>query len=68
MKEICGLQFCDNPLGPGSAQVGFENDGEIDHVRVCPKHAWLVMTAPRGTFVITKDRELKRLPVPTIIT
>lgn len=67
-KEKCGLKGCGNLLGPGSAAVGYENDGQTSEVRVCPKHAWQIMCAPRGTFRITEDRELKPIPAKRIIT
>lgn len=68
-KERCGLKGCNELMGPGSAAVGFDNEGKLAEVRVCPKHAWQIMCAPRGTFRITPDRELKLIPAkPLIIT
>lgn len=63
----CGLKACTEHLGPGSAEVGFENEGKLDRVRVCPKHAWEIMIAERGTFRITPDRKLERIPAKRII-
>lgn len=65
--QRCGLKGCIEHLGPGSAAVGFENDGKVDEVRVCPSHAWTIMMSPRGSFVITPDRELKPIPAKRII-
>lgn len=65
--ERCGLKGCIEHLGPGSAAVGYEIDGKVMEVRVCPKHAWTIMTAERGTFRITEDRELKPIPARRII-
>lgn len=59
--ERCGIKGCSNLLGPGAAVVGYENEGKIIEVRVCPRHAWEIMTAPRGTFRITPDRRLEKL-------
>lgn len=68
-KEKCGLKGCGNLMGPGSAEVGFENDGKVDKVRICPKHAWTLMVAPRGSYRITPDRKLEAIPAkPIIIT
>lgn len=67
-KEKCGLKRCFNNLGPGAAAVGFDNEGQLDEVRVCAAHAYQIMCAPRGTFFITPDRELKNIPAqPKII-
>lgn len=65
--ERCGLKNCNKPMGPGAAAVGFDNEGKIDEVRVCPDHAWLIMTSPRGTFRIEPDRTLKEIPARRII-
>lgn len=67
MIEQCGLINCKKPMGPGSAAVGFENEGRIDEVRVCPQHAWLLMTAPRGTYFISPEKELKLIPAKPLI-
>lgn len=61
-KELCGLKGCPKPLGPGAAKVGFDNEGRSDEVKVCSEHAWLIMTAPRGTWRITPDRKLEPIP------
>jgi len=67
-KERCGFKNCSNLMGPGSAEVGFDNEGRLDKVRVCPKHAWLIMTAPRGSYRITPDKKLVPIPAqPKII-
>ena len=66
-KERCGLKKCDNFMGPGSAAVGFETEGRVEEVRVCPQHAWQIMCAPRGTFRITPDRQLKPIPAHPLI-
>lgn len=63
----CGLKGCDNHLGPGAADVGYEHDGKTKNVRCCSACTWKIMTAPRGTFVITKDKELKPIPAKRII-
>jgi hypothetical protein len=56
-------------MGPGASAIGYvgEND-KLDEVRVCAKHTWQIMTAPRGTFKIMPDRSLKAMPAaPRII-
>lgn len=63
----CGLKNCDNVLGPGASKVGFDNQGRNDEVKVCEKHTWMIMTAPRGTWHITPDRELKGIGAKRII-
>lgn len=67
-KERCGLKKCDNALGPGAAEVGYEIDGRDLKVRVCSEHAWMLMTAPPGTFRITPDLELKPIPKKLFFT
>ena len=68
MKEKCGLKGCYNFLGPGSSEIGFENDGKISKVKACSHHTWILMTAPRGSFIITPVRELKPIrATPKII-
>jgi len=61
-NEKCGLKKCNNLLGPGAAAIGFEINGKVQEVRVCSNHAWTIMAAPRGTFNITEDRELVKIP------
>lgn len=65
-KEKCGLKGCEKPLGPGAAAVGYENEGRVSEVRVCSEHAWTIMMAPRGSYRITEDRELKAIPAKRI--
>ena len=68
-KDFCGLKGCGKVLGPGAAEVGYDVDGKTEKVRVCSEHAWMIMTAPRGTWRITPNKELKPIPAPpTIIT
>lgn len=68
-KEKCGLKGCDNILGPGSASVGYESSRGLAEIRVCPQDAWKIMIAPRGTYRITDDCKLERIPAkPIIIT
>jgi hypothetical protein len=67
--EKCGLKDCSELMGPGSSAIGFvgEND-KLDEVRVCAKHTWQIMMAPRGSFRIEPDKSLKALPAsPKII-
>ena len=68
-KERCGLKNSNDLMGPGSAAVGFDKVGRVDEVRVCPKHAWLIMTAPRGSYPITPVKKLEPINAsPLIIT
>jgi hypothetical protein len=68
-KQLCGLKGCGKVLGPGAAEVGYEQDGKTKKVRVCSEHAWMIMTAPRGTWRINEKCELVPIPAkPTIIT
>lgn len=68
-REKCGLKTCNNDLGPGAAAVGYEIEGKRYEVRVCSRHAWDIMVAPRGTWRITPDLRLEAIPAkPTIIT
>lgn len=62
MKRMCQLKDCLNVLGPGAAEVGYEIDGKLYELKLCAEHTGYIMTAPRGTWVITKDRELKPIP------
>lgn len=62
MKEVCELKDCSNVLGPGAAAVGFVIDGDTYQIKTCGFHTGLITTAPRGTWEITKDRELKPIP------
>lgn len=69
MPEQCGLKGCDDAMGPGSSAIGYmgEND-KLDEVRVCAKHTWTIMMAPRGSYSIMPDRSLKAIPAePRII-
>lgn len=66
MKELCGLKNCKREMGPGSAKVGFDNEGKLEEVRVCPEHAWTLMTSPRGSYRITPDRRLEAIPARRI--
>jgi len=69
MPEKCGIKDCKTFLGPGAAEVGFENNGKTDRVRVCSNHAWQIMVAARGTWRITPDKRLVPIPAqPKIIT
>jgi len=70
MAEICGLKNCNKQMGPGAAEVGFtDSNNRLQKVRVCPKHAWLLMTAPRGTYVITDEKVIQPIAAkPIIIT
>lgn len=68
MRKTCELKKCDNMLGPGAAKVGFDDRGTNREIKVCSDHAFTIMSAPRGTFVITPDRELKSIPGRRIIT
>jgi hypothetical protein len=65
-QQYCGLKKCSNLLGPGAADVGFENEGRTDNVRVCSDHAYILMIAPRGSYIITPDRELKPVPASPV--
>jgi len=67
MKDLCGLKGCENEVGPGGADVTYLIKGEPEKVRVCSQHAWMLMTAPRGTWYITVDKELKPIPAKPII-
>jgi len=68
MAEKCGLKGCSEDMGPGCSKIGFDNEGRLDEVKVCAKHTWAIMTAPRGTFMIMPDKSLKRIPeAPKII-
>lgn len=67
-KEPCGLTDCGNTLGPGAAEVGYMTEGgEISKLRVCHQHAWMLMTAPPGSYRVTGKLKLEPIPAsPTI--
>jgi hypothetical protein len=67
-QMYCGLKDCFEALGPGAADVGFENDGKTSNVRVCANHAYQLMMAPRGSYVITPDLKLRPIPTKRNIT
>lgn len=66
-KKLCELKDCGTPIGPGSSDVGFDNGGKIEQIRVCPKHSWIILTSPRGSYRIEPDRTFKKIPARRII-
>lgn len=71
MITRCGLTNCDNlrtPKEPG-AEIGYTINNLNRKVLVCQPCAFKIMTAPRGTWEITKHGALRPLPAkPIIIT
>lgn len=71
MRQECGLNNCNNPRTaerPG-AEVGYIINNLTRRVLVCNECAFKLMGMPRGTWEITKHRELKPIPArPAIIT
>lgn len=66
-KTMCGLKKCGNSLQNGAA-VGFRIEGKLFEVKVCFEHMMQIQTAPRGSYSITADHELKPIPAsPKII-
>lgn len=65
--EICNIKNCMEAIGPGSAEITFEIEGKDHKLRACPTHTGILMTAPRGTFRITPDHDLERIPAQPII-
>lgn len=67
-KEKCGLTGCGELMGPGSAEVGYMTEADkLGKIRVCPKHAWLLMTSQPGSYRITPNLKLEPIPAsPTI--
>lgn len=68
-EKFCGLAGCRIKLGPGAMRVTFTRLGKDTAVDVCAFHGDLITRAPRGTWHITENFELKPIPAkPTIIT
>ena len=65
--KYCGLAGCRNALGPGAARVGFERLKKTTEVDVCSYHAGLITAAPKGTWTITDNFELKAIPAHPLI-
>ena len=66
-KKKCGLAGCKTVLGPGSGTVGFDRHGKTTEVDVCSEHLMTIVRAPRGTWHITPNFELKAVPAKPII-
>jgi hypothetical protein len=65
--ETCELKKCENLLGPGSSKIGYNTGTRIDEVKVCPEHTSQIMFAPRGTWIISPDKELRPVPAKPLI-
>ena len=63
----CEVKDCKEFLGPGAAEIGYEIDGRVYQLKACARHTQLITTAPRGTWQLTKDRELKPMPASFFI-
>lgn len=68
-RDICGLKSCQNPLGPGAANVGYiGSDDKTRNIRVCAKCTWKIMTTPRGLLRINDAPDIELIPAKRIIT
>lgn len=67
LAKQCQIKTCENFLGPGAATIGYEIDGKLYEIKACRHHVQLIQIAPRGTWELTKDRELKPIPAKPFI-
>ena len=66
-RKACQIKLCSNSL-EGGADVGVMLEAGLKNIKVCARHAYILMTAPRGTYTITEKLELKPIPAKKIIT
>lgn len=69
MHKTCELSNCSNirtAQAPG-AQIGYVINNMTRAIFVCQECAFKIMAAPRGTYEITKHKELRILPDRRII-
>lgn len=58
----CEFKKCTRPLGPGAAKIGYLIRGKVQSLKACAFHTTFIMSAPRGTYIITEDRDIKPIP------
>lgn len=63
----CQIKDCNNSADVG-ADLGFELEGRIVEIRICMEHAMMVSSAPRGSYSITGDHQIKPIPAKQIFT
>lgn len=66
--QICEIKKCEEILGPGSSKIGYRLKDQVREVKVCPFHTMLIMTSPRGSFIITEEKVLKAIPATRYFT
>jgi hypothetical protein len=68
--KTCEFVGCSNSITPQArgARIGYTVNNLNREVHACQECAMKVMTAPRGTFYVSKHRELILNLRPTIIT
>jgi DNA-directed RNA polymerase subunit RPC12/RpoP len=68
--QTCGFKNCNNKRTEGApgVEIGYTVNNMIRRVIVCNDCGRKVMFAPRGTWEITKNCELKPIPAKRIFT